>query len=105
MGSRTPMAHENLVGLHVTDESSYQRYREHMTPILSRYGGGFRYDFKIAETLRSATPAVINRVFVISFPDAAAKVAFFADPEYLAVRERYFAPAVAAVTIMAEFDV
>ncbi len=98
------MPHENLVGLHVTDESSYQRYRDEMTPILSRHGGGFRYDFKIAETLRSATPATINRVFVIFFPDATAKVAFFANAEYLVVRELYFAPAVAAVTLMAEYD-
>jgi uncharacterized protein (DUF1330 family) len=98
------MAHENLVGLHVTDEGSYQRYRDHMTPILSRFGGSFRYDFRIAETLRSATAAPITRLFVISFPDATAKAGFFADPEYLAVRARYFEPAVAAVTILAEYD-
>jgi uncharacterized protein (DUF1330 family) len=98
------MAHENLVGLHVTDEASYQRYREHMTPILGRFGGSFRYDFRIAETLRSATAATITRLFVIAFPDATSKAGFFADPEYLAIRERYFAPAVAAVTILAEYD-
>jgi uncharacterized protein (DUF1330 family) len=98
------MPHENLIGLHVTDDASYARYREHMTPILTGYGGGFRYDFQIAETLQSATPAAINRVFVICFPDAAAKRAFFADPAYLAVRARYFTPAVAAVTVLTEYD-
>jgi len=98
------MSHENLVGLNVTDEASYQRYRDEMTPILARYGGRFRHDFRIAETLRSEAPGKITRLFIISFPDTATKVRFFADPEYVAIRARHFVGAVDGVSILAEFD-
>ncbi len=95
---------ENLVGLEVTDEAAYQKYREGMLPILARYGGGFRYDFRIAETLKSEVDAKINRLFMIHFPDRASKDGFFGDAEYLAVRREFFEPAVAAVTILAEYE-
>lgn len=98
------MALENLVGLDVSDDASYQAYREAMTPILTRYGGGFRYDFRVGEVLKSESDARINRLFIIHFPDRGAKDGFFADPEYAAVRARFFAPAVKAVTILAEYE-
>src|SRR5690606_3624486 len=44
-----------------------------MTPILQRFGGGFRYDFKVAEIVHTATEASINRVFTIHFADRASK--------------------------------
>lgn len=97
------MAFERLVGLEVTDDASYQKYREGMTPILHRYGGGFGYDFKISEVLKSRTDAPINRVFTIYFPDEEAGKAFFSDPEYLQVRKKFFDPAVANTTLMAAF--
>jgi uncharacterized protein (DUF1330 family) len=67
-------------------------------------GGAFRYDFRIAQTLRSETPAAINRVSLLAFPSHEAKTAFFADPNYLAVRERHFKPSVRAATVIAEFE-
>ncbi|MCE9595295.1 MAG: DUF1330 domain-containing protein [Planctomycetes bacterium] len=98
------MTHENLVALDVADPSSYQKYRDAMRPLLEAAGGGFRYDFEIARTLRAEAKHPINRVFAIYFRDRAAKEAFFADPEYRAIRERFFTPAVRAVTVIAEYD-
>ncbi|MEZ4389023.1 MAG: DUF1330 domain-containing protein [Candidatus Krumholzibacteriia bacterium] len=98
------MTIERLVGLQVIDEAGYQAYREHMTPILHAHGGGFGYDFRIAEVLRSATAAPINRVFTIHFPDAAALDAFFSDPGYLAVRATYYAPSVSHATELARYE-
>ena len=98
------MSYERMVGLDIIDEVGYARYREGMLPILERYGGSFRYDFRIAETLRSETPAAVNRVFLLSFPSREANSSFFADPDYLAVRERHFKPAVRAVTLIADFE-
>jgi uncharacterized protein (DUF1330 family) len=98
------MSYERLVGLDIADEGAYSSYREGMLPILQRYGGSFRYDFRIEETLRSETTAAINRVFLLAFPSLEAKAAFFADPDYLAVRERHFKPSVRAATVIAEFE-
>lgn len=95
---------ERLVGLYVTDDESYQAYRDAMTPILTARGGGFGYDFKVAEMLKSRTDAPINRVFTIYFPDEETLKGFFSDPEYLAIRQRHFAPAVTHVTEMAKYE-
>ena len=98
------MTFENLVGLHVTNEAKYAEYRAAMTPLLKAHGGGFRYDFLIARTLHSEARHPINRVFAIHFPDRARRDAFFAHPDYVAVRARLFAPAVAGTTIIAEYE-
>jgi uncharacterized protein (DUF1330 family) len=98
------MAYERCVGLMVTDEAAYGRYRSGMLPILATYGGAFRYDFKVAGTLLAETTEPINRVFVLAFPDEAAHEAFFADPAYLAVREAHFKAGVSAVTVIAKYS-
>ena len=103
--SATPR-HEFLVGLHVTDQESYTRYRAAMTPLLEAVGGRFRCDFTVDRMLKGPAgegPA-LNRVFVISFPDAATGEAFFQGAEYVAAKERFFEPAVDRVEILAEFD-
>lgn len=74
-----------------------------MTPILQRFGGGFRYDFKVAEIVHTATEASINRVFTIHFADRASKDSFFADPLYLEAKAAFFEGAVEATTILAEY--
>ncbi|MEZ6185291.1 MAG: DUF1330 domain-containing protein [Planctomycetota bacterium] len=94
---------ELLVGLLVLDDAGYAAYRAAMAPILMRYDGGFRYDFRVAEVLASATPEPINRVFTIGFPSEAQLEGFFADPEYLAVKEQHFAGSVGATTILARY--
>jgi uncharacterized protein (DUF1330 family) len=90
----------NLVGLYVTNDEMYQSYREAMMPVLHRYGGGFGYDFKIAETLRSETDAPINRVFTIHFPDQETQDAFFSNEEYLKIKQQFFVQAISHTTIM-----
>jgi uncharacterized protein (DUF1330 family) len=97
------VTHEFLVALHVVDEAGYAAYRREMTPLLARAGGGFRNDFRVGEVLRSDAPHPVNRLFTIHFPDAGAAERFFADPMYLGIRERWFAPAVAAVSILATY--
>lgn len=90
--------YETLMAMHVLDEASYQRYRDGMLPILERYGGGFRYDFRIAEVLQSDADHPINRVFAIHFPDRQRRKAFFRDPDYQEVRKTHFEGAVGGIT-------
>jgi len=98
------MTHELLVGLTVTDDEAYSRYRAAMTPLLAAHGGGFRYDFTIAKVLKSASSHPINRLFAIHFPSKARMEEFFANPEYLAIRAKHFAPSVAGTTIIGAYD-
>jgi len=98
------MAFETLTALHVTDQTIYGEYRQRMSPILASYGGGFRYDFVIGETLQSEAPHPITRVFAIYFPDRAAKEKFFADSSYQKIRKEFFEKSVAARTVIAEYD-
>ncbi|MCL4692276.1 MAG: DUF1330 domain-containing protein [Candidatus Hydrogenedentes bacterium] len=98
------MAYEMLMGLNVIDDAAYQEYREAMMPILTEHGGGFGYDFRISEVLRSASDAPINRVFTIYFPDEGAKNAFFSNEAYLAVRQKHFEAAVADTTVLAKYE-
>ncbi len=98
------MAYESIVGLHVTDESMYQQYRDAMRPILEQYGGGFRYDFRVSDVLQTSSDHDINRVFAIYCRDKEAYDAFFADEAYKAVRARYFEPSVAGATRIAAYD-
>ena len=98
------MAYELLIGLHVTDEAGYQAYRDAMRPILESYGGGFRYDFQISETLASQANHKINRLFTIYFKDKAARNGFFNDPAYKKVRAKHFTPSVAGSTVIGTLE-
>jgi len=98
------MALETLVGLHVVDEAGYQSYRDEMTPILESYGGGFGYDFKVSEVLKSQTKAPINRVFTISFPDQGSRDSFFSNDVYLKIRQQNFEKSVTDTTIIATYE-
>jgi uncharacterized protein (DUF1330 family) len=98
------MAVETLVALNVVDDEEYQAYRDQMMPILHRYGGGFGYDFRVSEVLRSETDAPINRVFTIHFPDEATKDAFFSNPEYLEIKQRHFQTSVTDITLVATYE-
>jgi uncharacterized protein (DUF1330 family) len=98
------MTHEVMVGLTVTDPELYRRYRAAMAPLLEAHGGGFRYDFTVAEVLKSASDHPINRVFAIHFASRERMAEFFANPEYLAIKARFFAPAVAGTTIFGGYD-
>lgn len=96
--------YEAVVALHVTDDALYQQYRTAMTPLLEQHGGGFRYDFRVAETLRSSSDHPINRVFAIFFGSREQMDAFFAHPDYRAIRARLFEPSVAGTTILGGYE-
>jgi uncharacterized protein (DUF1330 family) len=98
------LPYERCVGLEITDPALYQQYREAMAPILENYGGYFRYDFQVAETLRAETPAPINRIFILAFKDKASHDAFYKDPAYLKVREAFFNPAVKSITLLTSYE-
>lgn len=95
---------EMLVGLNVTDDSNYSKYREGMTPILQSMGGGFGYDFKIAEVLKNESENNINRIFTIYFPNKEKMNSFFSNKDYLNFKEKYFNDAVESTTIIATYD-
>ena len=97
------MVYEMLVGLHVTNDKVYEDYREKMTPVLIECGGGFGYDFRIAEVLKSQTDDEINRVFTIYFPDREAMQQFFSAESYRAIKAKFFESSVASTTVIAEY--
>lgn len=98
------MALEMLVGLNVINDEAYQSYRDEMSPILESYGGGFGYDFKVSEVLKSETKAPINRVFTIYFSDEDSMNAFFSNDEYLQIKQRHFERSVTDTTIIATYE-
>jgi uncharacterized protein (DUF1330 family) len=95
------MGFQRIMGLDVTDDVEYQKYREAMEPILNSIGGAFGYDFKIAEVLRSKTDQPINRVFTIDFPSREVMDAFFERPDYLAIKALHLDGAIGSKTIIA----
>lgn len=98
------MSYEMVVGLTVVDEALYQQYRDAMAPMLAVHDGGFRHDFSVAKVLKSESDHPINRVFAIYFGSRAQKEAFFANPDYLAIKARYFQQAVAGTTIFGSYE-
>ncbi|MCO4784067.1 MAG: DUF1330 domain-containing protein [Candidatus Cloacimonetes bacterium] len=99
------MSIENLVGLSVVDNVMYQQYREKMLPLLKEYGGGFGYDFKVSEVLKSEDGNHnINRVFTIYFKDEQSMKSFFSNPLYLDIRKKYFDSSVQSSTIIARYE-
>ena len=96
---------EVLMGVQVTDETGYARYRAEMTPLLNAHGGRFVLDVRVAEVLRAPSPLAFNRLFTIRFPSARQRDAFFAHPDYLAVRARWFEPSVSGVVRLGDYAV
>lgn len=95
---------ELLVGLFVHDDTEYDLYRAGMTPMLHAVGGSFRRDLRVSEQLEGESDDRINRVFILSFPDEATKVAFFSDEAYKAVRAKHFDAAVESSVILAAYS-
>jgi uncharacterized protein (DUF1330 family) len=99
-----PRRYVLLIGLEVTDDERYSRYRAAMRPILDEYGGAFGCDLVVARVLLPADEPRLNRVFTISFRDRTARERFFVDERYQAVRAEHFAPAVAKVVTLGEYE-
>lgn len=95
---------EMIIGMRVTDEASYQRYRDHMTPLLESMGAWFRYDMRISELLKGQADEPFNRLFIMSFPDKGTQERFFGDERYLAIRREYFQGAVSSFCQIAHYD-
>jgi uncharacterized protein (DUF1330 family) len=93
-----------VVGVNVVDQEAYAQYRAEMTPILESMGGGFRFDCEVSRVLKNEKGDAVNRLFVISFPDRAAKERFFSDPRYLEIRGRLFGMAVHGMIRLAEME-
>ena len=98
------MTVEMHVGLHVTDDIQYQKYRDEMLPILKSFGGGFGYDFKVVEVLKSETEQSINRTFTIFFENQEAMSNFFANEEYQEIKTKYFETSVSSTTIISTYE-
>ncbi|MFT5757165.1 MAG: hypothetical protein ACI9LM_001894 [Alteromonadaceae bacterium] len=98
------MAYEILVGLNVLDEDLYTQYRMAMKPFLTSFGGGFGYDFTIAEVLSSEVTEKINRVFTINFPNKKGMESFFSNEEYLKIKEQFFIKSVGNTTIISSYE-
>ena len=97
------MPYEVLVGLEVSDDESYNKYRKEMSPILKDHGGGFNYDFKISETLKSQTDNNINRLFTIYFSSEESMNSFFSNEQYLKIKKTHFEKAVKSTTIISNY--
>ena len=91
--------HEVLMGVQVIDEAGYARYRSEMMPLLDAHGGRFVLDVRVAEILPTPTPSAFNRLFVVRFPSAQQRDAFFAHRDYAAIRTRWFEPSVSGGVI------
>lgn len=98
------MSYEMLVGLNLKDENLYQDYRDAMKPLLEKYGGGFRYDFKIDKVLKSEVSHKINRVFVIFFKSQKESENFFSNPKYLEIKKKYFESSVIDTAIISSYE-
>ena len=98
------MPFEMTVGLLVEDQQKYAQYRAEIASLMKEAGGRFRYDFEIAQTLKSESSHEINRLFVVQFPDRAVKERFFADPRYVEIRKRLFENAVKGRTTIGEYS-
>lgn len=94
---------EILVGMRISDEAGYARYRSGMIPVLESMGGGFRYDMRVSELLKGEAEEPFNRVFILSFPDETTRDRFFADPTYLRVRQQHFTGSVSSYRILASY--
>ena len=93
-----------VVGLNVYSDKVYNLYRASISPLLIKYEGGFRYDFKINETLISEESKEINRLFLIFFKNKNLLNSFFSDSEYLKIKEEFFTKAVSSTTIITEYE-
>jgi uncharacterized protein (DUF1330 family) len=102
-GRGQKMAVELLVGLEVSNPELYAEYRRLMTPLLHQYQGDFGCDFVVQQSLKPADSS-INRVFTIHFATQQLMDTFFSHPDYLAIRQQYFEPAVAASHILASYQ-
>ena len=99
------MAIETITAMHVKDEPNYEKYIQAITPILKMHRGFYRYDFVVNKVWKAEAKHKITRVFALNFPDQETREKFFADPAYLAAREKYFVSSVGESTQIAQYTI
>ncbi|MEO0603384.1 MAG: DUF1330 domain-containing protein [Myxococcota bacterium] len=92
--SEPAMTHRVLVHLTITDAEGYAAYRAGMEPILAEHGGRFVLDVEGGTRIHHDAPFAPGRTLLIEFPDAGRAEAFYANPAYVDVRDRWFTPSV-----------
>lgn len=97
------MSHDLLIAVDVADAASYEAYRTAIAPIMAREGATFRHDVEVAETVTPGGDVPMSRLFVISFPDRAARDAMFGDPAYVQIRDAHFPTALKSINILAVY--
>lgn len=96
--------YEMLVGLEITNDEIYEEYRDHMKPILIKYKGGFRVDFKLDRILlNDSENQKLNRLFIIYFESKTYMEDFFANSDYLKVKKKFFDDSVGEIEIISEY--
>lgn len=98
------MAYELIAALQITDVERYALYRSEIRPLLARAAAEFRFDLEVSRVIAPVGQAAFNRLFVLAFPDRAAKETFLADPAYAEIRARHFPQCVATFVSIAEYD-
>ena len=93
---------DRCVGVQVSDEEGYQRYRDAMMPLLLECGGLFLLDVRVSEVLKAPQDGRFNRLFIIRFPDAETASGFFTTEAYVAIRDALFSPSVSSVTMISK---
>jgi uncharacterized protein (DUF1330 family) len=96
---------QGAVGVNVVNAEMYAQYRAEMSPLLTASGGSFVVDVEVAQIFRAPEATPFNRLFTIRFPTRERLEAFFAAPEYLAIRQRLFDPSVSARVQLGKYDV
>lgn len=97
------MSHDLLIAVDVVDEALYEAYRKAIAPIMAQVGAVFKHDVRVAQDLLPGGDVPMTRLFVISFPDRAARDAMFGDPAYVQIREAHFPTALKSITILAAY--
>ncbi|MBM3796310.1 MAG: hypothetical protein FJW31_20120 [Acidobacteria bacterium] len=73
------MAYELIAALHITDAERSTRCRDEIRPLLAQAAAEFRLDAELSRVMRPVDQPRLNRLFVLAFPNQAAKQAFFSN--------------------------
>lgn len=69
-----------LANIRVHDTERYQEYVAHVPALIAKHGGKYRVRGGDAEVLEGEWSP--DRFVIIEFPDRAAALAFYGDPDY-----------------------
>ncbi len=73
-----------IANLDVQDQPTFQRYREEVVPLITKYGG--RYLIRGGEVQELEGHLGLKRLIVLEFPTLEAARAFYDSPEYQPIK-------------------